>query len=463
VYACGVVLYEMLTGRKPRTGTTPMQVIFQHLNEVMPVPSSAVPGLAPALDALVARATARDPRERPADAVELLAEVQSVRASLAPEQLDGQPADLVPGTGIRTPVVAPAGSEEPTSVVALPPTTTGDPGATSTPAGAADTGLDTDTAQLNRTSVLTMPPAPPQEPPAAQHHKPRRSRRGPIAVVVVLLAVLGVGAGVWYISDGQFTTVPGVLSLPQATAQKKLSATGLDTKVRQNFSLTVPRGSVIGTDPAPGKRVRSNGTVTMTVSKGPQQVRVPTLAGRTLATARQELKSAGLTPGTVTKAFSDVVPSGQVISTDPAGGIDRAPDTPVAITVSRGAPVEVPDVIGAEVPDAQQQLEDAGLKVVLAQEQVFSDEADKGTVAQVSPAGQLGTGDTVTITVSKGQQMFDVPDVNGKKDDEAQQILKDAGFKVRVISVFFGHTVFSQSPDGGDQAPKNATITLWVR
>lgn len=440
VYACGVVLYEMLTGQKPRSGSTPAQVIFQHLNEAMPAPSAAVPGLAPALDRLVARATARDPRERPADAVELLAEVQAVRSVLTGEQLDGRPADAVL-------TVAPVGSEEPTSVVPLPPVA----------------AAEHDTAQLNRTSRLVMPPPPPPPPAGPPAPRARRGRRGPIALVLVLLAVLGLGAGVWYISDGQFTHVPGVLSLSQAEAQRKLSSAGLATKVKQDFSLNVPRGAVISTDPAPGKRIRSNGTVTLTVSRGPQQVPVPRVTGHALATARQEITDAGLAPGTVTRTFSDDVPNGQVISTDPAGGINRAPGTPVAITVSRGAAVDVPDVIGKPVDEAQQDLADAGLKVVIAPDQVFSDEADKDTVARVSPSGQAGTGDTVTITVSKGQQTFAVPDVTGKNTDDAKQILTDAGFEVRVINLFFGSTVFSQSPDGGGQAPKGATITLWVR
>ncbi|HEY5836396.1 Stk1 family PASTA domain-containing Ser/Thr kinase, partial [Streptomyces sp.] len=292
-----------------------------------------------------------------------------------------------------------------------------------------------------------------------------RGRRGPLAVLLVLLGLIGVGAGVWYISDGQFTKVPGVLALPQRDAQHKLSAAGLDTRVTKAFSLTVPRGSVISSDPAPGGRVRSNGTVTLTVSKGPETVRVPDVHGRTLATARQEITGAGLVPGTVTKAFSDDVPTGRVIATDPAGGTDRAPDTPVAITVSRGAPIEVPDVVGDSVTDAQQKLQDAGLRVVLAPDKVFSDVADQDTVALASPEGgtEVGTGDTVTITVSKGQQMFDVPDVKGRSEGGARRILEDAGFDVRVIDVFFGDSVFSQSPGGGSQAPRGATITIWVR
>ncbi|WNI15148.1 Stk1 family PASTA domain-containing Ser/Thr kinase [Actinacidiphila sp. ITFR-21] len=458
VYACGVVFYEMLAGRKPRGGGTPVQVIFQHLKEPMPAPSAAVPGLAPALDALVARACARDPRERPADAVELLAEVRAVRDALTAEQLDGPAADTVPAL----PRV-PAGSEEPTGVVPLPAATppygtAADdlPGATppyGTAADAAD-GLD-------RTSRLAMPL--PQEPGPGRARRRGAGRRGPLAVVLVLLALLGVGAGFWYVGDGRFTEVPGVLGLPQATARQKLSAAGLDSSVRQDFSLTVPRGSVIGTDPAPGRRVRSNGTVTLTVSKGPGQVRVPTVRGRSLTAARQELKAAGLAPGTVTRAFSDDVPGGQVISTDPAGGRDLAPGTPVALRVSRGAPVDLPDVVGDPVTDAREQLEDAGLKVVLAQDEVYSDEADKDTVARVSPSDGLGTGDTVTITVSKGRQEFDVPDVKGRSETDAKRILSAAGFGTRVIPIFFGDTVFSQSPGGGSRAAKGATITLWVR
>jgi serine/threonine-protein kinase len=459
VYACGVVLYEMLAGGKPYDGDTPMKVIFQHLNEDVPAPSATVPAVAPQLDALVARAAARDPQARPAGAVELLAEARAVRDSLTSEELDGQPSDGVPPAG-----PGPAGPQEATSVLPMPGFPA-DPRAALAPAAGA--GRDAGGGSgLNRTTRLLLPsPTVDEAPQGTVPRTARRSRRGPLAVLLVLLALLGVGAGVWYISVGQFTTVPGVLSLSQADAQRKLSAAGLDAEVRQDFSLNVPRGDVISTDPAPGRRIRSNATVTLTVSKGPHVVQVPDVHGEVLADARKAVTTAGLTPGTVDRAFSDDVPSGAVISTDPAAGAGRAPGTPVTITVSRGAPVEVPDVIGESVTDAQQELEDAGLKVVLAPGKVFSDEADKDTVALESPGSgtQAGAGETVTITVSQGQQMFEVPDVNGKSTGDAKRILQDAGFDVRVITLFFGDTVFGESPDAGSQAPKGATVTIWVR
>lgn len=462
VYACGIMLYEMLTGAKPYSGETPMQVIVQRLNEDVPPPSAVVPGLPPQLDGLVRRTTSRDPVGRPADAVAMFAEVRAVRAGLGEAQLDARPYEDAFGGGYADAVPPGAvGSEDPTSVVARPP-------ATAAPGGEV----------LNRTTRLPLPPpeplgpprhtsAVPMPPPPAPRGKARTGRggRGPLAVLVALLVILGVGAGVWYISDGQFTKVPGVLALPQADAQHKLTSAGLDTRVEQGFSLTVPRGSVISTDPAPGRRIRSNGTVTLTVSKGPQEAKVPEVKGHTLAEAQQQIRAAGLAPGAVTKSFDDSVPRGQVISTRPAAGTQRAPGTPVTLTVSRGSPVDVPDVIGDSVTDAQQKLQDAGLRVVLAPEKVFSDEADKDTVAVESPDrdAQAAEGDTITITVSKGQQLFPVPDVTGKSEDDAKQILKDAGFDVRVIDLFFGDSVFSESPDGGSQAPKGATITVWVR
>ncbi|MCZ4098895.1 Stk1 family PASTA domain-containing Ser/Thr kinase [Streptomyces sp. So13.3] len=463
VYACGVLLYEMLTGGKPHTGGTPMQVIFHVLNEDIVAPSEAVPGLAPVLDALVGRAAARDPQLRPADAVELLAQLHTTRQALSQEQLDlvppravpdaQEPQDAVPGTGWLKDSQGAPGDEEQTSVISRPVLPAEE--------------------ELNRTSVLQLPPPLPPVPagppgpsgPAGHRTARRGPRRGVLAVIVAALLILGVGAGVWYISDGQFTKVPAVLALSQADAQQKLDHAGLHTKVTTGFSLTVPRGQVISTDPGPGRRVRSNAEVTLTVSKGPQEVHVPDVTGKTLAVAQEQIKGAALTPGTVTQEFTEDVPKGAVISTDPPAGTKRSPDAVVSIVVSKGAPVDVPDVVGDSVADAQQALQDAGLTVVLAPDKVFSDVADKDKVALQTPGKgtQAGAGDTVTITISKGQQLFDVPDVKGRSAGDAKQILKNAGFDIRVMHAFFGDTVFSQSPEGGQQAPRGATITVWVR
>lgn len=430
VYACGVLLYEMLTGAKPHTGTTPAQVLYQHLHEDVAPPSEAVPGLAPELDDLVGAATARDPGRRPRDAVALLALAREARAALTGEQLDAVPPRAVADGH------AVAGSEDRTSVLPRP-----------VPGQAADDVLD-------RTSRLETPPG----------ARGRGDRRGIFLLVAAVLLVLGVGTGVWYINSGQFTRVPAVIRLQEAEARQKLLDAGLDVRVKKAFSDVVGRGEVISTDPGLGARIRGNGTVTLTVSKGPEVVKVPDLEGVPLAEARQRLRDLGLVPGMVRRELSDEVARGEVIRTEPEAGTERRPDSAVALVVSKGAPVEVPDVTGDSPGDATQELRAAGLHVRLAGERVFSEE-DEGTVAGQSPAEgtRLAEGDTVTLTLSKGPELVEVPDVVGESAGDARQELEAAGFTVRVQRFFFGDTVFDQSVNGGKEVRKGSTVTIRVR
>ncbi|MFE7763935.1 Stk1 family PASTA domain-containing Ser/Thr kinase [Streptomyces sp. NPDC057438] len=440
VYACGVTLYEMLTGGKPHAGESPAQVLYHALHDDVPPPSAAVPGLPYELDALVASATARNPDLRPYDAVALLAQTLEARAALSEEQLDAVPPQAIAG-GHDT-------AEDRTSVIPR------------SLAVSRSVGLGPD--PIDRTSRFQSPSPPP----------PRRTRgvsaprRGVLAALVAVLLVLGVGGGVWYITSGQFTQVPAVLQQSEADARKRLEGAGLDVDVKKAYSDTVKRGKVISTDPAPGERIRDNDSVTVTISRGPETVKVPDLKGLRLDLAKNQLKGDGLEPGLVTREFSDEVIRGQVISTRPGIGTEVSAGTVVRIVVSRGAPVEVPDLSGASVEDATAQLEQAGLKVKIASGRVNS-EFDKGSVAEQSPGAgkQLGTGDTVTLTISKGPVLVEVPDVVGDSVDEATSRLKAAGFEVeedRGILGFFADEVKGQSVAGGDTAPKGSKITIEI-
>ncbi|MER7972110.1 PASTA domain-containing protein, partial [Streptomyces sp. NPDC096080] len=291
---------------------------------------------------------------------------------------------------------------------------------------------------------------------------------GPLALVIVVLLVLGVSTGVWYINSGQFTKVPPVLAKTQSEAGKKLSDAGLKLgEVTHRYSDTVDRGTVISTDPKPGSRVRDHAPVALVVSDGPETVRVPALGGVALDEARARLKKDGLEPGMVTREFSEDVAKGSVIGTDPAAGTERRAGAAVALTVSKGSPVDVPDVTGEDLADARQELQDAGLKVKVAAAQVNS-EFDKGQVAAQSPRAdsQLAEGDTVTLTVSKGPEQVEVPDVVGQSVDDATSALENAGFQVeedRGLLGLFGDTVKGQSVKGGQTAAKGSTITLKIR
>ncbi|WP_329102856.1 Stk1 family PASTA domain-containing Ser/Thr kinase [Streptomyces sp. NBC_01439] len=438
VYACGVVLYEMLTGSKPHTGGTPAQVLYQHLNEDVPPPSAVVPGLAVGLDELVAQAAARNPDLRPYDAAALLGLTREVRALLGDAELDAVPpqarAEERSSAEDRTGVI-------PRPVAAQQP--------------------------VQHTSRLEMPPSPPA-PAAPPAHRPaapaRRPRRGVLLVIAGVLLALGLGVGVWYINSGQFTKVPNLLGKTEAEARSRLSEAGLGVKgVNRKFSDAFDRGTVMKTDPSGGGRIRGNDAVTLTISRGPEVVAVPNLKGRPLEEATAELTRSGLAPGMVTQAFSQDIAQGSVISTNPAGGEKRAPDTAVSLVVSKGRPVSVPSVTGVPVDQATAALEALGLKVTAAPEQVNAPFA-AGTVANqsIGAGTQAAAGDTVTLTVSKGPRQVPVPNVTGQEVDAARKALEAAGFKVKVDRplISFSNTVDTQSVAPGQTAPEGSTITI---
>ncbi|WP_062647470.1 Stk1 family PASTA domain-containing Ser/Thr kinase [Streptomyces maremycinicus] len=446
VYACGVVLYEMLTGEKPHDGDSPAIVLYKHLHEDVPPPSALVPGLPFELDELVASATARTTDLRPYDAVALLGQVREARAPLSAEQLDAMPPQAVSARHDN--------AEDRTSVIPRSLTVPRPLPVDDDPADGED--------PLNRTSRFRS------EPPLPPRRRSARPRRGVLALVAAVLLVLGVGAGVWYINSGQFTKVPAVLTQKEAEARTRLEAAGLEVgTVRHRHSDTVKRGTVMATDPGPGARIRKHDSVTLTVSDGPEIVKVPDVSGSRLDKAEKLLKTDGLEPGLVTQEFSEDVIKGFVISTDPEAGAERRAGTAVSIVVSKGAPVDIPDVTGDSVDDARAELEEAGLKVKIATEQVTS-EFDKGRVATQSPeeGTEAAEGDTVTLTLSKGPEMVEVPDVVGASVDDAKSLLEQSGFEVeedRGLLGLFGDTVKSQSVDAGDTAPKGSTITITIR
>ncbi|MFF8636268.1 Stk1 family PASTA domain-containing Ser/Thr kinase [Streptomyces pilosus] len=443
VYACGILLYEMLTGEKPHDGDSPAIVLYKHLHDDVPPPSSAVAGMAYELDELVASATARNPELRPHDAVALLARAREARGRLGDAQLDAVPPQALASEHDN--------ADDRTSVI---------PRAPVMPRPLPVDG-DGDADQVRHTTRFRSPPP---LPPRRRGALPR----GPMAIVVAVLLVLGLGAGVWYINSGQFTKVPPLLTKTEQEARDRLADAGLDVgRVEEAYSDTVERGRVIGTDPKAGARIRGNDSVSLTVSRGPQTVRVPDLDGYPLDKARSLLEDEGLKPGMTTREFSETVAAGSVISTEPGKGTEVRTDSAVALTVSKGSPVDVPDVAGDELQDARAELEEAGLKVKVAAERVNS-EHDAGEVARQSPAPgrQAAEGDTVTLTLSKGPEMIEVPDVVGDSVDDARERLEGAGFRVkedRGLLGLFGDTVKDQSVDGGDTAPKGSTITLGIR
>ena len=201
------------------------------------------------------------------------------------------------------------------------------------------------------------------------------------------------------------------------------------------------------------------------VSKGPQLFELPTLSGLTLDQAKAELNRAEMALGPVSEKFDDGTAAGVVLAQDPASGTPARRGTPVALTVSKGPePIPVPSVVGMDEDDAVDAIEAAGLKAVVAPDEVNDREVPKGAVASQSPSsGTLTRGGTVTLTISDGPRLVEVPSFIGKQAGEARRELEKLGFEVRVNNVlggFFG-TVRDQDPVN-EEVPEGSVVTLTV-
>jgi serine/threonine-protein kinase len=192
--------------------------------------------------------------------------------------------------------------------------------------------------------------------------------------------------------------VPVLIGLTEADAQKALTDLGLDPNHLPDEFSDQPRGTVIKQTPDPETEVKVGSAVQYVVSSGRKTVIVPKVVGQPKATADANLRNLGFKV-TVTEAFNDTVPAGQVISQSLAPNTEVVEGSTVAIVVSRGpAKVTVPDVIGMPMADAIAKIESVGLKSKV----VFEPHAENGVVLDQSPkTGQLNRGEQVTIIVDQ--------------------------------------------------------------
>lgn len=440
VYAAGLVLVEMLTGAKAFAGETAIQVAYQHVHGGgVPLPTQRDSRLSPALDELVTALTARNRQDRPRDAAGMVELIEWTRSRLTTEELATRARVVKAAVATLSPLAEPPGGSPATAVL---------------PAGGALVVAPATTAYA---PVLHGEPGPlPQ---------PRRRRRGVLGWLFALGVLAGAAAG-WFflLGPGSQTVVPSVKNLTVAQATATLTAGEVRPAPTEVYSESVPPGEVVGTDPAAGQSVRKGSRVALLISRGPERYAVPTVRGLTPPAARAALEAGNLTVGTVSEAFDEAIPAGQVISSDPAAGTPLRPDAPVALVVSKGRqPVTLANWTGKASADALAAFTKVGLKATVTEE--FSEKVAKGIVISQDPTkGPLFKGDTVTLVVSKGPPLVEVPNVVSLQTQQARRILQQAGFTVNIDRVLGGYfnTVRDQSVPAGTMAPKGTTITLTV-
>jgi serine/threonine-protein kinase len=420
VYAAGVMLFELLTGAPPFTGDTPLAIAYRHVNEDVPAPSSLRPDVPREVDALVASATARDPGRRPADARELHAELLRLRDRL----------------GLHAAVPSVAGLDETTVVRRSAPST----------------------------ETLVVSPA--ARPPAAPERERRaHRRRWPIIVAVLAVLALLAGTAGWWFAAGRYTSAPGLYGMSRAQADAMVKADGLKAHWLQPvYSDTVPAGQVAFENPKPGRKLLRHGTLRLALSAGPETHPVPQVTGKSVTDAKALLAAVHLRYAGTAPSYSDTIPAGEVTGADPPPGRVVHAGTAVRLFVSQGPqPIKVPDVRNMPLEKATSVLTQAGFGVQT--KDAFDDKVAKGKVVSQTPtAGQMAPkGSNILLVVSKGPQLFSVPDVTGMSVKDAENTLQQAGFQSRIYSFPGGPgRVLRQDPGAGSKKPHGTTVTLYV-
>ena len=372
VYACGIMLFEMLTGTRPFVGEQSMQIAYQHANSRVPAPSTLNKEIHPGLDQLVLRATEPNPANRIPDASAFL-------------QALGQYESLE--TDNKTRLIEPVS-----------------PGATE-----------------------VISPVERMENELPFSNLKARRKLAPFIAWSVIAILIGSIGGWWFgAGPGALSPIPELTNRTMAQAQVALSPLDLKIVVAHENSLEIPAGFISRTDPKGGGFIARGGTITIYLSDGPKLLPVPALKDLNLADATSKLVGAGFVLGEVKSVFSEVS-LGNVVEHTGSDGLAVAEGSKIDLQISLGA---IPAVAGMTLEAAKAALNLVGLEVGQITEN-FSDSVPKGNVIDLIPNQlNLEKGSKVDLNVSKGTNKVTMPNMVGQRILYAQEKLKALGLKV---------------------------------
>ena len=434
IYAIGIVLFEMLTGDKPYSGETPIQIAYRHVNDRIPniqTINSAIPA---SVAELVYEVTAPNPDQRPKDAEELLSKLKEIQAQIDPKRRQmSLELDLPP-------VVSKKSKRGKVSVTS------------------AFGGIKEKTSQLISSKPININK--PEDSIRTKKRKvSRRVRRNRIIALFLLLAIL---FGGYKVLNANKISVPSLVGMSQIEAKSSLKNLGLSIQVVEEvFSEDVPKGKIIATKPGGGGKVSPAGTVGLIVSKGQERIVIPILNGLTPDIASGKIADLGLSVGQVNESFDMKVAAGFVIGTDPKDGSEVRRKSIVNLIVSKGVEqLSLSSYVGKGGEQALSELNDLGFDVNVKYS--FSDNIFKGQVITQTPekSDLISKGSKIELVISKGSEFVFVPNVLGKNKNDASVDLENLGLKV---SVKGSGKVNNITPAIGSKVKQGTVITITLR
>ena len=437
IYALGIVVFEMLTGKKPYEGQTPIQIAYKHVNERIPNLREVNSTIPQEVADLIYAATAPNPDDRPKDAQAFLSQLRGIEVKIDPKRRQmSLELDLPP---VTSSVLNKANKRAKVKVVS------------------ALEGLKEKTSQIitlkNNTQQLKGEPAV----VAKTRKTSRRVKRNRIIALVLLLSLI---FGGYTVFNADRVTVPSLAGMSQKEAAAAVAEIGLSAEIGEElFSEDIPAGRVISSSPAGGGKIAKAGVVKLIISKGKERILIPNLIGQTPDIATQQLADLGLRVGEIFEVFSAQADKGFIAKIEPLVGAEVKPNSLVNIFVSKGnEQVALASYVGLGGEQALSELTQAGFDVSPTYK--FSDTVLTGLVISQIPASAplVDKGSEITLDISKGPEFVFIPNVISKSSNQATLDLENNGLKVVVKGR--GAKVISISPKQGSKVKVGSTVTI---
>ena len=441
IYSLGIVMFEMLTGRVPFDGETPVEVALKHINEDVPSPAKLVPGIPPALDKIVLKATDKYQTERYKSVDEMLEALKNVEFVT---QMVGDrvfAAESEPKPRRDESLVAPVMSSR----------------------------------REDRDQEMVIAPANPRKPKARPDDKKKKKRAIIIGVAAAAIIAL---FGILYVSGvigggGKEVTVPDVKGMSYSEAKEVLEAKGLKIEKADEpiASQKIEKGKIVSQTPSKNSKVKKGRTVRVILSAGNTELKVPDLKGLSYKEAKTLLSEMGLQISKGDEVDSDSVTEGLIASQYPSAKTKVDKGDIITVNISKGKKdAVIPKLVGTTFTsesDVSATLSKYGYKLgKVSYEESYE---TPGTIIKQSPdAGTTAEKNTtVDIVISKAKSKATVPNLNGMTYDQAESALQSLGFSVGRVTEeenngFTAGTVFKQYPAANSEYQTGSTVDIWI-